>query len=104
MAHGDRNDAPQVGMQVKELDESPFRDPVDRELRPVGTDVGDDGERMDDIAQRRGTHDENRGSGCLAGAAGRRDRGLAQGSLRRLSRAHAAFAVDRCRQDSGETS
>ena len=66
MTHGDRHDTPHAGMQAQKRDETPLRDPINGELRPVGADVGNNRERVDDIAQRRGAHNENRMSQCLA--------------------------------------
>ena len=101
--HRDRDDPPDAGMEFEQPDESAFRHPVDRELRPVRSNVGDDRQRVHDVAERRGADDENgvrrpigralRG-GCVA-LAGPGGRGCA----------HAAIAMRRCRgEQTGETS
>ena len=108
VAHRDRNDAPQAGMKLQQRDESAFGDPVDRELGPVRADVGDDGQRMDDVTERRGAHDEDGARRCIARALGwstcraarSRTRVAPIGAARSRGVRHRSI----CSQDSGETS
>ena len=92
------------GCSSSKRDESALGDPVDRELRPVRADVGDDRERMDDVAERRGAHDEDRGSRCLAARARRRDGARAAVAPRVQPRSRGVRHGSTRRQDSGETS
>ena len=78
-AQRDRNDAPDARMELQQRNESGLGDPVDRELGAVCPHVGDDGQRMDDVAERRRAYDEDCAQWCAP-------------------RAHAAVAMCRPRE------
>ena len=65
-AQCDGNDAAQAGMELQQRNESGFGDPVDRELRTVRPHVGDDGQRMDDVAEGRRAYDQDGAHVALA--------------------------------------
>ncbi len=58
-AERDRNHAPDSAIERDERCEGVLGDPVDRKLRAMLADVGDERERVDDVAQRRRPHDEH---------------------------------------------
>ena len=56
----DGNDAPDARVQFDQRHESGLGHPVDRQIRTVRPDVGDERERVDDVAERRWAHDQDR--------------------------------------------
>ena len=59
-AERNRNHPADATVERDKRHERVFGDPVDRELRAMLADVGDERERMDDVAQRRRPHDQYR--------------------------------------------
>ena len=58
-AERDRNHVPDSAIESHERRERVFCNPVDRKLGTMLMDVGDQCERVDDVAQRRRPHHEH---------------------------------------------
>ncbi len=59
-AERDGNHASHVAVERDQRRECFLGDPVERELRAMRADVGDERERVNDVAERGGADDENR--------------------------------------------
>jgi len=56
---GDRDHSPHIGIECEERHKRLFGDPIDRELRTMGANVGDQRKCVNNIAERRRTDDED---------------------------------------------
>ena len=97
----ERDDAADVGAQRDERREPGLGDPVDRQRRAVRADVGNDGERVDDIAERRRPDDEHaaRRSSIAAHAGGGRGVSRAGSARMRKRRKPRKIAAHRHSKD-----